>query len=138
MVIIRQKFGQKSPKNWSKITKILVFRRDQNFGPYNIEPELYIYQNESNEPDTRNNTSFKQKDHSKTSNALSSSRRYDYGWFSSESKARGNNTHIYLNESGDRVEVTCVTRIAEHGTGWDDIINTGRVYKYVESITNTK
>jgi len=50
-----------SLKFWSSFAKKLVFRRDQNFGPYNIEPELYIYQNESNEPDTRNNTSFKQR-----------------------------------------------------------------------------
>jgi len=111
------------------VTKILV----------NIDPELYIYQmNPIDQTPETTHLSNNDKDHSKTSNALSSSRRYNYGWFSSESKARGNNTHIYLNESGDRVEVTCVTRIAEHGTGWDDIINTGRVYKYVESIMNTK
>ena len=52
LVIICQKIGHHSPKFWS-----FIYRSDdQKFGPYNIEPELYIYQNESNGPDTRNNT----------------------------------------------------------------------------------
>ena len=59
-----------------------------------------------------------------------------YGWFSPTSKARGNRTHIYLDGSGNRVEVTLATRTTNHGSGWDDLVNVGKVYEYVES-TNT-
>ena len=71
-------------------------------------------------------------------NAQKTTHGAEYGWFSATSKARGNPTHIYLDESGTRVEVTCVTRTTNHGSGWDDIVNVGKVYKYVESINNVK
>ena len=65
-------------------------------------------------------------------NAQKTTHGDEYGWFSATSKARGNPTHIYLDESGARVEVTCVTRTTNHGSGWDDIVYVGKVYKYVE------
>lgn len=57
----------------------------------------------------------------------------EYGWFSQQSKAEGNPIHIYLDKSGARVEVTCVTQTTNHGSGWNDLVNVGKVYKYVES-----
>tara|TARA_B110001450_G_scaffold246465_1_gene260545 strand:+ start:59 stop:409 length:351 start_codon:yes stop_codon:yes gene_type:complete len=33
------------------------------------------------------------------------------------------------------IEVSCVTR-TNQGSGWDDIVSVGKVYKYVESINN--
>ena len=35
------------------------------------------------------------------------------------------------------IEVSCVTR-TNQGSGWDDIVSVGKVYKYVESINNDK
>jgi hypothetical protein len=102
---------------------------------------VIICQNFSSNPmdhTTQPILSNKDSPHSKPSPTASKTSRRHYGWFSPESKARGNNTHIYLNESGDRVEVTCVTRTADHGTGWDDIITMVNVYKYVETINNQK
>lgn len=59
-----------------------------------------------------------------------------YGWFSSKSKAVGNTTHIYLDKSGVQVEVTCVSRTSNHGSGWDDIVSVGQVCQWVKSIKN--
>ena len=71
-------------------------------------------------------------------NAQKTTRGAEYGWFSPTSKAAGNPIHIYLDESGARVEVTCVTQTTNHGSGWNDLVNVGKVYKYVESINKDK
>jgi hypothetical protein len=73
-----------------------------------------------------------------SSNAQKTARGAEYGWFSAKSKADGVKTHIYLDESDNRVEVSCVSRTTNHGSGWDDIISVGKVYKYVESINNDR
>jgi hypothetical protein len=59
-----------------------------------------------------------------------------YGWFSRSYKTNGHDTHLYLDGTGARVEVSCVTRGTKHETGWDDIVYVGQVFKYVESIKN--
>jgi len=69
-------------------------------------------------------------------NAQKTDRSVRYGWFSSKSKALGNTTHIYLDKSGAQVEVTCVSRTINYGSGWDDIVNVGQVCQWVESIKN--
>jgi hypothetical protein len=66
----------------------------------------------------------------------STSQALGYGWFSSKSKALGNKTHIYLDKAGAQVEVTCVSRTSNHGSGWDDIVNVGQVCQWVKSIKN--
>lgn len=71
-------------------------------------------------------------------NAQKTARGAFDGWFSANSKALGVKTYIYLDDSDNRVEVSCVSRTTNHGSGWDDIVNVGKVYKYVESINNDK
>lgn len=61
-----------------------------------------------------------------------------YGWFSRSYKTNGHDTHLYLDGTGARVEVSCVTRGTKHETGWDDIVYVGQVFKYVESIKNIR
>ena len=73
-----------------------------------------------------------------SSNAQKTARGAFDGWFSANSKALGHSTHIYLDESDNRVEVSCVSPTTNHGSGWDDIVNVGKVYKYVESIKNDR
>ena len=55
-------------------------------------------------------------------NAQKKARGVDYGWFSANSKASGNKTHIYLDESDNRVEVSCISHTTNYGSGWDDTV----------------
>lgn len=71
-------------------------------------------------------------------NAQKTAHSVGYGWFSKKSKALCNMTYIYLDESSAQVEVSCVSRSAtNHGSGWDDIVNVGKVCQWVKSKPNT-
>lgn len=56
-----------------------------------------------------------------------------YGWFSQSHKDDTLVTHTYLDGTGAKVEVSCVTRDASHGTDWDDMTYVGPVYCYIKS-----
>ena len=67
-----------------------------------------------------------------------------HGWYSEKQKniikfdEKGDSNkfsfHIYLNESGEEVEVTEVSLSPQYTSDWDDVIYKGCVIKWVRSI----